>query len=1378
MENRIPHPGVRIRAEVIPQGMSVTKAAELLDVGRPALSNLLNGNASLSAEMATRLEQTFKKFSREELLEMQAEYDAAQSQKNVALDIKAYVPPYLGIKANQIEQWVERNIIARSRLAVLLRTLVHSAGHGLSKVDFPGNDDSERAGWDGFVEASESTPWIPSGKSGWEFGTTDKVEAKANADYKKSVAQYDESGNASERQEITFVFVTPRHWPGKQAWITKAKAKNEWKDVRAYDSSDLEQWLAQSIPGQAWFANEAQIPASNVRSLDKCWTDWASVTSPNLTADFFQPAIEANRETIAKLLANSPSESIVIAADSTEEALAFLAQAFSDHGDNELSLHRDRILIFDKPGIVSKLAAGAQTFIPVAHSREVEREFAPYLKSMHTIVIYPRNAANIEKHIDLEPVDYKTFETSLEKMGKNRDEISHLTDESGRSLTVLRRRLASGALRTPTWADEPNIAASLVPFMLIGAWRWDNSTDQSGLSLIAGGRASAELEQQLQKLLSLNDPPVWSIGNYRGVISKIDLLFSIANTVTSDDLERYFQMAEMVLGEDDPKLDLPADKRWAAGIYGKAREFSGAFRKGISETLVLLAVYGNKLFKQRLGFDAEERAARIVQTLLSPLTTRKLAANDRDLPTYAEAAPETFLGILEADLKTDDPAVMGLMQPASGGILGGDHSRSGILWALEGLSWNPQTLSRAVAILAQLATVEINDNWTNKPANSLETIFRAWMPQTAADLDTRVGVIKWLAEKYPNVAWNLCARQFGDNFSVGHYSHKPQWRSDGYGFGQPITDPDVVYRFRVEMIELAISWKPHTVRTLSDLISHLRFIPPEFQTRIWRLVTNWALNTADDDGKAKIREKIRTSVFTRRAKRQSKSYPNEAAFLEAANDAYAAIQPLDVLNRHAWLFATEWLEESADEIEDAEKIDFQKRHERILDQRAIAIEEINRELGFAGIIELARRGKTAGTIGHTIVLKNLLTSSDLIKFLKSIFDYVQAESIENQITKLIIAGALRAIKEPEERASIISAVTGLMSDESKASFLTLAPYGLSTWSIVDRLDEVAQDKYWNEVVPEYLFDSDTQNSESVQRLLKAKRPRAAFACIHFKPECVDPVILYRLLNDLTVQGADKTGEYPLDRYDVEQSFKHIDKNTDISLEDKARLEFAYIDVLAVFFQGKDDHYGIPNLERLIEKHPIFFVQALCWSFRRKDGKTDPEELKAPTEKADDLANRGFSLLEGLKRIPGSDEFGAVDEDKLLSWIEIVRELANEYGRKAIADNFIGKLLSHSPVGDDGVWPCEPVRKVMESIRSDDLMDGAQVGVINSRGVHWRGEGGDQERVLADKYLNWANALMVKYPYVSSALLMKLGKSYQSDASYQDIRASINRRTRG
>jgi len=70
--NNVPHPGIRIKSEVIPQGVTVTKAAELIGVGRPALSNLLNGKAALSVDMATRLGKAFD-YPREALLEIAIE---------------------------------------------------------------------------------------------------------------------------------------------------------------------------------------------------------------------------------------------------------------------------------------------------------------------------------------------------------------------------------------------------------------------------------------------------------------------------------------------------------------------------------------------------------------------------------------------------------------------------------------------------------------------------------------------------------------------------------------------------------------------------------------------------------------------------------------------------------------------------------------------------------------------------------------------------------------------------------------------------------------------------------------------------------------------------------------------------------------------------------------------------------------------------------------------------------------------------------------------------------------------------------------------------------------------------------------------------------
>ena len=54
------HPGEWLRSEIVePHGLNVTVAAGKVGVTRQAMSNLLNGNTGLSAEMAIRFEKAF-----------------------------------------------------------------------------------------------------------------------------------------------------------------------------------------------------------------------------------------------------------------------------------------------------------------------------------------------------------------------------------------------------------------------------------------------------------------------------------------------------------------------------------------------------------------------------------------------------------------------------------------------------------------------------------------------------------------------------------------------------------------------------------------------------------------------------------------------------------------------------------------------------------------------------------------------------------------------------------------------------------------------------------------------------------------------------------------------------------------------------------------------------------------------------------------------------------------------------------------------------------------------------------------------------------------------------------------------------------------------
>ncbi len=86
-----PHVGEVVRMEILDElGLSITSAADVLKVRRATLSDLVNGKAALTADMALRIEKAFG-VSMDMLLQMQAAYDAAQARARAdEIDVEPY----------------------------------------------------------------------------------------------------------------------------------------------------------------------------------------------------------------------------------------------------------------------------------------------------------------------------------------------------------------------------------------------------------------------------------------------------------------------------------------------------------------------------------------------------------------------------------------------------------------------------------------------------------------------------------------------------------------------------------------------------------------------------------------------------------------------------------------------------------------------------------------------------------------------------------------------------------------------------------------------------------------------------------------------------------------------------------------------------------------------------------------------------------------------------------------------------------------------------------------------------------------------------------------------------------------------------------------
>jgi hypothetical protein len=207
-----------------------------------------------------------------------------------------------------------------------------------------------------------------------------------------------------------------------------------------------------AISNSGWSSRSLAKRGSLARPARTRWARFRSIVPNEIgTPALFADAVNSAKATLKRVLAADPYQPAVIVADSKDEALAFLSAAFAPE-DPEFGAYRDRIIVFREAGALSKLATRVTNFIPVIVSREVEKEFAPFRSSMPSFIVYPRNATNAEPDIVLETLNWETFNKALIAMGLDKDRVDQLARESGRSPTVLRRRLSRlPAIRTPDW---------------------------------------------------------------------------------------------------------------------------------------------------------------------------------------------------------------------------------------------------------------------------------------------------------------------------------------------------------------------------------------------------------------------------------------------------------------------------------------------------------------------------------------------------------------------------------------------------------------------------------------------------------------------------------------------------------------------------------------------------------------------------------------------------------------------------------------------------------------------------------------------------------------------------------------------------------------
>jgi hypothetical protein len=193
--------------------------------------------------------------------------------------------------------------------------------------------------------------------------------------------------------------------------------------------------------------------------------------------------------------------------------------------------------------------------------------------------------------------------------------------------------------------------------------------------------------------------------------------------------------------------------------------------------------------------------------------------------------------------------------------------------------------------------------------------------------------------------------------------------------------------------------------------------------------------------------------------------------------------------------------------------------------------------------------------------------------------------------------------------------------------------------------------------------------------------------------------------------------------------------------------------------------GPDTLLRAVETDPDFYVQLLKLVYR---GENEPPRETPLPEHEQVRGHLAYKLLEGLPRLPGTNEKGELDHEHLRRWTEGVRSKAAECDRLKVCDLTLGELFGRASKRREGDWPPPEVAALMEDVGTDRLFQGFINGVLKSRGVVSRGplEGGELERRLAARFRNLAENTRPSSTKLADAFL-HLADHYERQAHHED-----------
>lgn len=1252
------------------------------------------------------------------------------------------------INENQLHNWVQSNERkAQGVIAELIGRLVAASIKNPTARRFPAADSIGQSGEDGYIDTETGFhPFIPKGKSIWEFGTGSDSKKKATLDYKKRTKATDES----IRKEAAFIFVSPHSaahgWDitAQRRWIQK---RHDWNSVNIIDGTVLIDWLGHFPSVERWLARQMGISAEWIETPSERWNDLRSIGSPPyLNTDLFLANRHAARAKLDQVFAGD-EVSLRVDTHYPSQLGDVVAAYIATLEDNFRREIEGRCLILKSVDAWNDVSELVEPHIFVAEfDAEEHNDWLRLLERAktrgHGVVfpVRPGGQGNPHRVPLPEPREHQILD-ALRKAGYTEGHAYSIAQRCSGNLNLLLSSL-SGLSPVPKWADQPH-AAELAIAELLGGW----DEKVAGDIAVAEALSRTQYHEWISKNREIASRPNGPLKQHNGkwhFISRYEGWYALGHRIFEDHLDLFKTESIKVLRERDPALELPREERYLAEVRGKVWTHSARLRTGLAESVALLGSHPQALTS--VYADKAEGTARwVVHSVLKDADWQLWASLDDTLPLLAEAAPREFLDAVETALNSE-PCPLEAVFAQESNAFGGSNYMTGLLWALETLAWGGDHLAPVVLLLGALAEKDPGGNWGNRPANSLATILLPWFPQTAASLEKRIAAVKTLLSEHPKAGWQLLLDLLPQSHQTSMMTRKPAWRTlipDTWREGATVRE----YREQIEAYTgLAVEVAQTDLSRLSELVRKIDQLSSEARTHLLSHLASPAVSTLPQDQRLLIWTNLIEMVSRHRKFEHAEWALNSEVITEMAQIA-AKLAPNSATHRHQRLFT----DRDFDLYEETDN--FEDEMQKLLERRQEAVRDVYAEGGISAILEFINTVKAPLQVG--IAFGAMASEKDDTAILPG------ALQTESPPLTAFIAGYIFAKFRHRSWDWIDNIDVSAWSVSEKAQLLGYLPFSPDTWKHAAEWLRQDESVYWSKagVNP---FDAEGHIELAIERLLDVGRVREAIDCIARTIFRKQPVNTELCLRALLMASQSEVIISHIEGFEITKIIEAMQNDLNADPANVTRAEWAFMPLL------DGHHEATPKfLEQNLADDPAFFCEVIRMIFRSKNVESAPK-----ADHNDGVATNAYRLLMNWKTPPGKQLDGSFDGEALQSWLQYVKESCSASGHLDIALQRLGHVLHYSPADPDGLWMHRSVAEVLNGRDHGQVRRGFEIEIYNSRGAHAVDPKGGPERELAKLYRKKAEDMEMEGYTRLATTLRETAAGYEREAEHNIVTAKI------